>query len=198
MLAQRKPHPWASTKIDLKRFDDKVAEYGLERPKSQQDIVDGRKLAADMIDPGVASVGTFLAVQKYCDVGMLVFRENGVITGMAGLLNLTKDGVQALMLNTFDGPNPHFNHLARAGDNVYGSYAWAGAATTHASRAAVVTVGVGLRSAFYGDLPAFARAATPAGAAALIAYLKFKPMPGVKTLGMYYLPETVAFLEDAA
>lgn len=198
MYLPRQVHPAPSIQIDRSHFDRVVAGFGLERPQSESDIIEARKLAADLIDSSIASVGVFMTIEKVCGIGMLIYREKGKITGVAGLLNLSETGVQTLMRNGFNGPNPALSDLATHGAPVYGSYAWLGAATTHASRTAVVLVSAGLEDEIYGDLPAFAKAVTPLGAAAIQTYLGFEPLATQGQLGLYCKPKTVTHLRRAA
>lgn len=168
--------------VDLNQVDRILKEYGFARPVDIGEFQIGRHLAAKLIGPDLATTTVFQDIQEYSGAGMLLFREKGEITGVAGLLMLSEFGRKAILSGSFNGKRPDLRHIAPNGRNVAATYAWLGAAATHASRVAVVTISVGLKKYIFGELPSFANAVTPEGAAAVQTYLQMEPlasMPGL-------------------
>ncbi len=148
--------------------------YGLFRPRNFHELQKGRELAIRLIGPDFASLKTFLRVEHYSGIGMLIYHQKKKITGMAGMLMLSFLGRNALLLNKFNGRNPLNEYLARRGEPVFATYVWAGAGITHESRTSIVLVGDGLRRAIFKGVPAFGRAVTKEGAIACEKYLQMK------------------------
>lgn len=172
-------------------------EYGFALPVNVNDFQRGRDFAAELIGSDIAATSVFQDIQDHSGAGMLLFREKGEITGVAGLLMLTDAGRKAILSNSFNGKKPDLKHIAQHGQKqVAATYAWLGAATTHASRVAVVTISIGLKKHIFGDLPSFANAVTPEGAAAVQTYLHMEPL--ASRPGLYWNPGISAPEQDIA
>ena len=196
MIGIAESAPTGQLNVDLEQIDTVLNGYGFARPVDVGDFQKGRNFAAELIGPDLATVSVFQEIQEHSGAGMLLYREEGEITGIAGLLMLTNLGRQAILSDTFNGKRPDLQHIAQNGQQVAATYAWLGAATTHASRVAVVTVSAGLRKHVFGNLPSFANAVTPEGAAAVQTYLQMEPL--ASRPGLFWNPGISAPARTAA
>ena len=172
-------------------------EYGFALPVNVNDFQRGRDLAAELIGSDIAATSVFQDIQEHSGAGMLLFREKGEITGVAGLLMLTDAGRKAILSNSFNSKKPDLKHIAQRGKpQVAAIYAWLAAATTHDSRVAVVTISMGLMKQIFTGLPCFANAVTPEGAAAVQTYLHMEPL--ASRPGLYWNPGISAPEQDTA
>jgi hypothetical protein len=120
-------------------------------------------LAGTLMEHKVVSVDTLIEVQEVQPTMTLVFKEDGVITGVTGNLLLRPNAVEPLLAGQFDAVNVNLDYLCRDGDPVALGYAWGVAATTKPAGKAVVTVGGLWRRQLLPNLATFTRAVTPIG-----------------------------------
>lgn len=90
------------------------------------------------------------------------------------IVPVSPDGLKALQTGAFNPGDPKQAHLAALGMPCAGVYVGAYAGDTHDARKAVMTATAILRVNVFGQVPAFARAATEDGARSMVS-LGFKP-----------------------
>ncbi|MEL6861655.1 MAG: hypothetical protein AAGL11_07445 [Pseudomonadota bacterium] len=96
------------------------------------------------------------------------------IEGIFIVVPLSPEGLEALKTADFDPSGPDAAHLAALGTPCAGVYTGAYAGTTYDSRKAVMTATAIVRVQVFGQVPAFARAATEDGARTMVS-LGFAP-----------------------
>lgn len=96
------------------------------------------------------------------------------IDGVFIIVPVSPEGLNALHTGEFDPSQPEKAHLAALGQLCAGVYVGAYAGATHEARKKVMTATVKMRVDGYGQVPAFARAATDDGARSMVS-LGFSP-----------------------
>ena len=96
------------------------------------------------------------------------------IEGVFIIVPLSPEGLDALKTADFDPSGPEASHLAALGTPCSGVYTGAYAGATHEARKAVMTATAIVRVQVFGQVPAFARAATEDGARSMVS-LGFSP-----------------------
>lgn len=96
------------------------------------------------------------------------------LEGVFIIVPVSPAGLTALQTADFDPSGPKESHLAAEGETCAGVYVGAYAGATHAARKAVMTAAAILRVQVFGQVPAFARAATDDGARSMVS-LGFHP-----------------------
>ena len=134
------------------------------------------EMAAQLMSHKVSSVATFKAVQAVQPWSSYVFREDGLITGLMGLLLLRPAALPRLMGGTFDGVEVDTDLLCRDDDVPAIGYGWGFAATTPASSAALKACGSPLRFGPLGCLTFVSTAVTPAGRHVCMTRYGYRPM----------------------
>ena len=96
------------------------------------------------------------------------------IDGVFIIVPVSPAGLNAIQTGTFDPGSPEKAHLAALGQTCAGVYVGAYAGATHEARKKVMMATVTMRVEGYGQVPAFARAATDDGARSMVS-LGFEP-----------------------
>lgn len=96
------------------------------------------------------------------------------IDGIFIIVPVSAKGLEALQTGEFDASGPDVAHLAALGTPCSGVYVGAYAGATHDARKAVMMATVSNRVDVFGQVPAFARAATDDGARSMVS-LGFHP-----------------------
>ena len=151
------------------------AQYGF-RTAEHDDFDVVHEMAGRLMEHKVTSVATFRAVQAVQPWASCCYWENGIITGLMGLLLLRDEAVTQLMDGTFDGLEVDTTLLSRGREPPAMGYGWGLAATTPASSAALRACVWQVRSAVLGHLSFTATAVTPAGRHVCITRLGYRPM----------------------
>lgn len=86
------------------------------------------------------------------------------LEGVFIIVPVSPSGLEALQTGAFDPSDPDEAHLAADGTTCAGVYTGAYAGATHDARKAVMTATAIMRVQMFGQVPAFARAATEDGA----------------------------------
>lgn len=150
--------------------------FGLRQPTAAQ-MSEGRDIAASMIDPAIAPASAYAEAADWSGMCSLVHVEEGRVTGMVAILFLSREGLEAVALQDFNARAPDKVHLARAGEPVYGGYAWGIAATSKTGARACVGFADAVRRGVFGVVPVFSRAATADGMRVLTGSLGYSQVP---------------------
>lgn len=166
----------AETTAQLGREVLRIAtRYGFESAGHDDfDVV--HDMASRLMEHKVTSIATFRAVQAVQCWASCCYRENGVITGLMGLLLLRDKAVAQMLDGTFDGMEVDTDLLSRGREPAAMGYGWGMAATTPASSAALRSCVWEVRSVALGHLSFTATAVTPAGRHVCITRLGYRPM----------------------
>jgi hypothetical protein len=152
----------------LVKFDFHIAsaeEYGR-----------ARALAAETISPHIASESTLRRVQQTTQAAVFINRHAGKIVGILGIIPLQPAGVAAVQRHLFCPRDPSNEFLCLPNDRFAGLYGWGFSALTRKVAAQALAASKALRDHFF-EVPFFSRAATPAGAKALLGRLGYTPYP---------------------
>lgn len=134
------------------------------------------EMASRLMKHEVASCETFRAVQAIQPGSSLCFREDGVITGLTGLLLLREAAVAELLAGDFDGVAVDTDLLSRPGERPAIGYGWGIAATTKTAGAAITAVSMPLRLGPLGALSFVTKAVTGAGRHVAITRMGYQPL----------------------
>ena len=145
---------------DPKRIVAIAERFGLHLADDEE-IAAARAIAAALISERIASIETFIAMQRLTRSSVFVIKDGGAVTGMLGLFMLRPAGLRALEQGVFDAVNPDWDAVAREGEEVAAGYGWGFAATTEAGGRAAVKTSVALQRELFCGVPAFTRTATP-------------------------------------
>jgi hypothetical protein len=162
-------------------------EAGLSPPTSE-DIPVARALASKLMDHEVVSEATLLAVLAIQPASLLVFREEGDVTGVYGQLLLGESAVRAIFSGTFDALEVDIGHLSRAGETPALGYVWGLAASTKKGGAAILSYGRLVRPRLFPNLTVFTRAVTPIGRHIALNRYGYQPLRGPDDDLMVHLP----------
>jgi len=146
------------------------------RPPSLIQMAEGRDIAASLIDPNIAPASAYAEAAVWSGMCALVFTEEDKVTGMVAILFLSRAGLAAVAEQTFNARAPDRVHLAKAGEPVYGGYAWGIAATTKTGARLCVGFADAVRRELFSKVPVFSRAATGDGMRVLT-NLGYRPVP---------------------
>jgi len=133
-------------------------------------------MASRLMDHDVSSVETFRAVQAIQPASSLCYREDGVVTGVLGLLLLRATALDQLMHGTFDGKDIDFDLLSRGAERPAVGYAWGIAATSRTAGAAVTAFSGPLGEGATGGITFVARAVTEVGRHVALTRFGFRPL----------------------
>jgi len=153
-----------------------VAEAVGLAPPTLDEMRFARDMAATLMGHDVVSLETLIAVQEVQPAATLVFKEEGVVTGVSGQLLLRRSAVRAMCDGRFDALNVELDHASRAGETPALGYAWGIAASTKPGGAAVIAVGKALRATLFPRLTIFTRAVTPVGRHVALSRYGYQPL----------------------
>jgi hypothetical protein len=154
-----------------------AAEFGF-RAVAPTEFRAVRSLAARRMKHRVSTCRTFRAVQAIQPASSLCFCEDGVITGLNGVLLLREAAVAQLMSGAFDGLDVDLELLARPGEAPAIGYGWGMAATTKPGGAAVIASTMPLRVGPLGAIPFVTNAVTAVGRHVSITRFGYRPLRG--------------------
>ncbi len=179
---------------------DRVSFIGLQQPiiapchvalgfdtASDDELMLARELAAGLIGESIATLETSRTMRALHPMSTMVFKENGMVTGVMGVLPLRASGLLALATDRFDPVNPDPDQIAPAGEEPLAFYGWGFAATTRRASAVVINGANLFRTTVFPTIPGFARAATDAGRRVLMGRLGYSPFPR-STTGLLWTP----------
>ena len=167
-------HPQATAHVttDILALADRYG-FGAVRPEEFPDV---HVMASRLMNHPVSSCETFRAVQAVQAGSSLCFREDGVITGIMGVLLLRKPAVAQLKSGRFDGKDVDIELLSRGAERPAIGYGWGIAATTKAAGAAITALGMPLRLGPLGALTFITKAVTGAGRHVAITRFGYQPL----------------------
>jgi hypothetical protein len=154
--------PSPRSRLDPEAMLAIAAGIGLDAPRHDE-MPMARDLAATLMRQEVVSVPTLRAVQAVQPAATLVFREDGIITGVCGQLLFRPSAVSAIFAGTFDAMEVDTQYLSRPGEIVALGYCWGVAASTKKAALAVIGFSKQVRETLFADLTVFTRAVTPVG-----------------------------------
>ena len=140
-----------------------------------------------LIGDWIANIETIVEVSRRNPLSLLVYRENGKVTGVVCYLMLRPAGLLAIATDKFNGVNPDLDMIAGTGEVPLAGYGWALAAKSRKAAAAVLVGLEKVRSELYPNIPFFARAATNDGRRVLCGRLRYLPFPRSNT-GLLWSP----------
>ena len=151
----------------LSRFDPDAmfaigADFGMSAP-SDDEMPVARDLAATLMRQEVVSVETLRAVQAVQPAATLVYREDGLITGVSGQLLFRPSAVAPLFAGSFDAMEVDTRYLSRPGEIAALGYCWGVAASTKRAAVSVIGFSKRVRELLFADLTIFTKAVTPVG-----------------------------------
>jgi hypothetical protein len=152
-----------------------VSEFGFA-PIESEEFPAVHDMAASLMKHKVSSCDTFKAVQAIQAGSSLGFREDGVVTGIMGVLLLRAPAVDQLMQGRFDGVEVDPDLLSRDDETPAIGYGWGIAATTKAAGAAITAVGMPLRLGPLGAFTFITKAVTGAGRHVAITRFGYRPL----------------------
>lgn len=146
---------------------------------NQDEITEGRALAARTVSPNIATVETLARIQDLTRSSSYTLRApDGTIAGVIAVIPLTPAAQPGLAAGVFDGVNPPQDVIARPGDPVIAFYGWGMAGATWRGRATVMAGAVKLHREIFPTIPLYGRAATPGGERTLLRRIGAHAVPG--------------------
>jgi hypothetical protein len=185
--------PTPTRRLDPEAMLEIAASVGLE-PARDEDLSAARELASKLMGQEVVGVETLKAVQRIQPAATLVFREDGVITGVWGQLCLRPSAIQPFFEGRFDAMDLDTDYLCRPGELIGLGYAWGVAASTKRAGAAALQNGALIRPRLFPDLAVVTRAVTPIGRHIAMNRYRYTPLrhPDDDLMIRVFVPEAVA------
>jgi hypothetical protein len=153
-----------------------TAEIGLA-PPTHGELAEARVLAARLMGHEVASLETFLAAMAVQPTAVLVFKEEGRVTGVVAQILVNRRAVDQIVAGRLDALNLDPALLTMEGRRPVASYYWGVAASTKAAGRATLAGGDAVTAPFP-TLTAFCRAVTGAGRHVAITRYGYRPLRG--------------------
>jgi hypothetical protein len=166
--------PVATCRLDPEAMEAVARDSGMA-PADEQEIDVARQLAADLMQHDVVSAETLRAVREIQPAAMLVFREDGKVTGVFGQLVLRPSAIRPIFEGRFDALDVDTEYLSRAGEIAGLGYAWGLAASTKRAAASLILHGQLVRARLFPDLTIFTRAVTPVGRHIALNRYRYEP-----------------------
>jgi hypothetical protein len=167
--------PPSVSRLDPEAMAAVALEAGLA-PADEAEIPIARGLAADLMQHDVVSVETLKAVRAIQGAAMLVYREDGKVTGVFGQLVLRPSAIRPIFEGRFDALDVDTEYLSRAGEIAGLGYAWGLAASTKRAAASLILHGQLVRARLFPDLTIFTRAVTPVGRHIALNRYRYQPL----------------------
>jgi hypothetical protein len=181
---------------ELKHWDDlavrvirELLPFGV-LPARDDEVAEGRALAAELIGGTIVSEADFRRVHRRCGMALFLAHEDSRLTGMLAMVPLTAAGDQAVWKGSFQALAPADAHVARRGQEVRGIYGWGVAGGTRESAKRLVEASRVLREGVLAHLPNYARPVTPSGDRFMREKLGFVDLPGSKS-GLVWTPAII-------
>ena len=146
---------------DLEAYRRDIGAFGFRLAESHE-VAETLQLAERLLGVKLAPEPIVRAAHEYCGGAVWVLGQNP-ITGYIISLPLTGAGEAAMRDGTFRPSDPDYRHIARDGEDMFGSYCWVYGGEHHADRKAVMMASGTLRLELVPMLPVFARGATEDG-----------------------------------
>lgn len=166
--------PPVTSRLDPEAMTAVALEAGMV-PAAEDEIAVARQLAADLMQHDVVSIGTLQAVRAIQPAAMLVYKEDGRVTGVFGQLVLRPSAIRRIFEGDFDALDVDTEYLSRAGEIAGLGYAWGLAASTKRAAAALILHGQLVRARLFPDLTIFTRAVTPVGRHIALNRYRYQP-----------------------
>jgi hypothetical protein len=166
--------PPVASRLDPEAMTAVALEAGMV-PADEDEIAVARQLAADLMHHDVVSIGTLQAVRAIQPAAMLVYKEDGKVTGVFGQLVLRPSAIRRIFEGDFDALDVDTEYLSRAGEIAGLGYAWGLAASTKRAAAALILHGQLVRARLFPDLTIFTRAVTPVGRHIALNRYRYQP-----------------------
>lgn len=122
-----------------------------------------RAIASERMQHDVASVETFVAVQRIQPASSLCMKEDGSIVALVAMLWLREAAVAEILAGRFDACDLDPALLSRGAEVPAAGYGWGIAATTKAGGQAALSLGDALTVGPFGPFDLFSRAVTAVG-----------------------------------
>jgi hypothetical protein len=145
-------------------------------PAKAGDLPEAQALATRLMEHKVASLETYLRVQAIQPAAVLVAKEAGRVTGVAGLLFLRRAGVDQILAGEFDALDPADDLLTHEGECPVALYAWGVAAATKLGGQAILGGGRAVRLQLFPTITGFTRAVTGAGRHVALTRYGYRPL----------------------
>lgn len=146
---------------------------------TNDEILEGRVLAARTVSPDIATVETLCRIQDLTHASCFTSRApDSLIAGVIAIIPLRAAARPFLAAGVFDGVTPPQELVARPGEPVIAIYGWGMAGATWRGRATVMAGAVKLHREIFPTLPLYGRAATPGGERTLLRRIGAQPVPG--------------------
>lgn len=145
-------------------------------PAAPEDLAPAQALATLLMEHKVASLETYLRVQKVQPAAVLVAKDEGRIAGVVGLLFLRPAGVEQILDGVFDALDPPTELLTAEGERPAALYAWGVAASTRAGSQAILGGGRAVRLELFPTITGFTRAVTGAGRHVALTRYGYRPL----------------------
>jgi hypothetical protein len=166
--------PPVTSRLDPEAMTAVALEAGMV-PAAEDEIAVARQLAADLMQHDVVSIGTLQAVRAIQPAAMLVYKEDGRVTGVFGQLVLRPTAIRRIFEGDFDALDVDTEYLSRAGEIAGLGYAWGLAASTKRAAASLILHGQLVRARLFPDLTIFTRAVTPVGRHIALNRYRYQP-----------------------
>ena len=166
--------PPVTSRLDPEAMTAVALEAGMV-PAAEDEIAVARQLAADLMQHDVVSIGTLQAVRAIQPAAMLVYKEDGRVTGVFGQLVLRPSAIRRIFEGDFDALDVDTEYLSRAGEIAGLGYAWGLAASTKRAAASLILHGQLVRARLFPDLTIFTRAVTPVGRHIALNRYRYQP-----------------------
>ena len=166
--------PPVTSRLDPEAMTAVALEAGMV-PADEDEIAVARQLAADLMQHDVVSIGTLQAVRAIQPAAMLVYKEDGRVTGVFGQLVLRPSAIRRIFEGDFDALDVDTDYLSRAGEIAGLGYAWGLAASTKRAAASLILHGQLVRARLFPDLTIFTRAVTPVGRHIALNRYRYQP-----------------------
>ena len=166
--------PPVTSRLDPEAMTAVALEAGMV-PADEDEIAVARQLAADLMQHDVVSIGTLQAVRAIQRAAMLVYKEDGRVTGVFGQLVLRPSAIRRIFEGDFDALDVDTDYLSRAGEIAGLGYAWGLAASTKRAAASLILHGQLVRARLFPDLTIFTRAVTPVGRHIALNRYRYQP-----------------------
>lgn len=145
-------------------------------PAEAGDLPHAQDLATRLMAHKVASLETYLRVQRIQPAAVLVAKEAGRVTGVAGMLFLRQAAVDQFLAGAFDALDPADDLLTPEGESPAALYAWGVAAATRTGGQAILGGGRAVRLRLFPTITAFTRAVTGAGRHVALTRYGYRPL----------------------
>jgi len=154
-----------------------VAEYRCA-PPNLSELIEARTLATRLMDHEVAPLDTYRRALAVQPSAVIVFKQDGRVTGLFGALMLKAPALDLVLEGRFDALAPDTDLLTRDGERPAFAYNWGVAAENKTAAVAVLTAVGEMTRRLYPHITAFTRAVTGAGRHIALKRYGYRPLRG--------------------